>query len=83
MNEMTDLVVKNDRAELAKVFGMWTSAKSTASDLVSWADSRIALYEKWIENLKRLKSENQMQLVSGLSIEDLQKMIAAKQQGNN
>ena len=83
MNEMTNLVVKNDRAELAKVFGMWTSAKSTASDLVSWADSRIALYEKWIENLKQLKSENQMQLVSGLSIEDLQKMIAAKQQGNN
>ena len=79
MNEMTDLVAKGDRAVMAKTFGMWTSAKSTASDLVSWADARVAIYEQWIRNCKRLKDENQRKLLDGLSVEDLQKMIEARQ----
>ena len=79
MNEMTTLVANGDRAVMAKTFGMWTSKGAKASELVSWADARIAIYERWIENLRKLKGENQMELVNGLSIEDLQKIIAAKQ----
>lgn len=79
MNELTNLVANGDRAVMAKTFGMWTSAKSTASDLVSWADARVAIYEQWIRNCKRLKDENQLKLVDGLSVEQLQKMIEAKQ----
>ena len=79
MNEMTTLVANGNRAEMAKTFGMWTSKGAKASDLVSWADARIAIYESWIKNLRKLKGENQMELVNGLSIEELQKIIAAKQ----
>ena len=79
MNEMTTLVANGDRAVMAKTFGMWTSKEAKASELVSWADARIAIYESWIKNLRKLKDENQMELVNGLSIEDLQRIIAAKQ----
>ena len=79
MNEMTTLVANGDRAVMAKTFGMWTSKGAKASELVSWADARIAIYESWIKNLRKLKDENQMELVNGLSIEDLQKIIAARQ----
>lgn len=79
MNEMTNVVAKGDRAEMAKTFGMWTSKKASASDLVSWSDERIAIYEKWIENLRKLKDENQRKLLDGLSVEDLKKMIEARQ----
>ena len=82
MNEMTTLVANGDRAVMAKTFGMWTSKGAKASELVSWADARIAIYESWIKNLRKLKDENQMELVNGLSIEDLQKMIEAKQRAN-
>ena len=79
MNEMTTLVANGDRAVMAKTFGMWTSKKASASDLVSWSDERIAIYEKWIENCRKLKDENQMKLLDGLSVEDLKKMIEARQ----
>lgn len=79
MNEMTNVVANGDRAVMAKTFGMWTSKGAKASELVSWADARIAIYESWIKNLRKLKDENQMELVNGLSIEDLQRIIAAKQ----
>lgn len=79
---MTILVANGDRAVMAKTFGMWTSKDAKASELVSWADARIAMYENWIKNLHKLKDENQIKLVDGLSIEDLEKMIAAKRQAN-
>lgn len=79
---MTNLVATGDRAVMAKNFGMWTSKDATASELVSWAEARIAIYENWIEKLHKLKEENQLELVNGLSIEDLQKMIEAKQRAN-
>lgn len=82
MNEMTNVVANGNRAEMAKTFGMWTSKGAKASELVSWADARIAIYESWIKNLRKLKEENQLELVNGLSIEDLQKMIEAKQRAN-
>ena len=79
MNEMTILVANGDRAEMAKTFGMWTGKGAKASELVSWADARIAIYENWIKNLHKLKEENQLELVNGLSIAELQKIIAARQ----
>ena len=79
---MTDLVANGNRAEMAKTFGMWTSKDASASDLVSWAGERIAIYRNWIENLSKLKEENQMKLVDGLSVEQLQMMIEAKRQAN-
>lgn len=80
MNKMTNLVAEGDRAVMAKTFGMWTSKDAKASELVSWADNRIAIYENWIKNLRKLKDENQLELVNGLSIEELRKLIEAKQQ---
>lgn len=82
MNEMTNVVATGNRAEMAKNFGMWTSKEAKASELVSWADARIVIYENWIKNLRKLKDENQLKLVEGLTIEQLEEMLAAKRQAN-
>lgn len=82
MNEMTTLVANGDRAEMAKTFGMWTGKNASASDLVSWASERIAIYEKWIKNCRKLKDENQRKLLDGIPVEVLQKMIDDARQGN-
>lgn len=79
---MTDLVANSNRAEMAKTFGSWTSKNASASDLVSWADGRIAIYRNWIENLSKLKEENQLKLVDSFSIEQLEAMIEAKRQAD-
>ena len=82
MIEMTNVVANGDRAVMAKTFGMWTSKGAKASELVSWADARIAIYESWIKNLRKLKDENQMKLLDGIPVEVLQKMIDDARQGN-
>lgn len=82
MSEMTNVVATGNRAEMAKTFGMWTSKNASASDLVSWADGRIAIYRNWIENLSKLKEENQLKLVDGFSIQQLEAMIEAKRQAD-
>lgn len=82
MNDLTNLVAMGNRAEMAKTFGMWTSKEAKASELVSWADARIVIYENWIKNLRKLKDENQLKLVEGLTIEQLEEMLAAKRQAN-
>ena len=82
MVNVSEVVATGNRAEMAKNFGMWTSKNASASDLVSWADERIAIYRNWIENLSKLKDENQLKLVDGLTIEQLQAMIEAKRQAN-
>lgn len=82
MNEMTNVVAMGNRAEMANFFGSWTSKNASASDLVSWSDARIAIYENWIKNLRKLKDENQLKLVDGFSIQQLEAMIEAKRQAN-
>lgn len=82
MVNVSEVVATGNRAEMAKTFGIWTSKDASASELVSWADARIAIYESWIKNLRKLKEENQMKLVDGLSVEQLQKMLEAKRQAN-
>ena len=82
MNEMTNVVANGNRAEMAKTFGMWVSKNASASELVSWASERIAIYENWIEKCRKLKDENQMKLLDGIPVEVFQKMIYDARQGN-
>lgn len=83
MNEMVNAaVVENaanvtERAEMHKQYGMWYKKDATASDLVSWCDGRIALYQQWIQNCKALKSASQQELLAGISKEALQAALAA------
>lgn len=66
-----------ERAEMHKQYGMWYKKDATASDLVSWCDGRIALYQHWIQNCKALKSNKQQELLAGISKEALQAALAA------
>ncbi len=65
------------RAELSRTYGMWYKDGATASDLVSWCDARIAVYNEWIKNCKELKHSSQAQLLGGMSKEALEAALAA------
>ena len=62
---------------LHKAYGTWYKEKATASDLVSWCDARIAVYNEWIKNCTELKHSSQAQLLGGMSKEALEAALAA------
>ena len=64
------------RAEMHRTYGMWYKEGATASDLVSWCDARIAVYNEWIKNCMELKNSSQVQLLSGMSKEALERALA-------
>lgn len=70
-------VETSKRAELSRTYGMWYKDGATASDLVSWCDARIAVYNEWIKNCKELKQSSQTQLLGGMSREALEAALAA------
>ena len=70
--------VDNKRAMQAKNYGMWYKEGATASDLVSWCNTRIAIYTEWIKNCQILKIENQRRLVEDMSEEELREILEAK-----
>lgn len=67
----------SNRAKMAQQYGMWFKKDATASDLVSWCDGRIAIYNQWIQNCKALKAASQQELLAGVSKEALQAALAA------
>lgn len=67
----------SNRAKMAQQYGMWYKNGATASDLVSWCDGRIALYNEWIKNCKALKAASQQELLAGVGKEALQAALAA------
>lgn len=68
---------ESNRAEMHKTYGMWYKEGATASDLVSWCDARIAVYNEWIKNCMELKNSSQVQLLSGMSKEALERALDA------
>lgn len=70
-------VETSKRAEMSRTYGMWYKEGATASDLVSWCDARIAVYNEWIKNCKELKQSSQAQLLSGMSRAELEAALAA------
>ena len=66
-----------NRKPMAEKYGSWFSETATSAELVSWCDSRIAKYQQWIENCKVLKSQHQLNLVQGMTEEDLEAALAA------
>lgn len=82
MENIVNAAVENaanvtERAEMHKQYGMWYKKDATASDLVSWCDGRIALYQQWIKNCKALKSASQQELLAGVPKEALEAALAA------
>ena len=72
-----DCVKTSKRAKQSRKYGMWYKEGATASDLVSWCDARIAVYNEWIKNCKELKQSSQTQLLGGMSKEALEAALAA------
>lgn len=72
-----DCVKTTKRAKQSRTYGMWYKEGATASDLVSWCDARIALYNEWIKNCTELKHSSQTQLLGGMSKAELEAALAA------
>lgn len=64
------------REESAKLYGLWFSEDATPDALVSWCTKWIKLYEAWIENCKRLRSKNQIELLKDVPKDILENYLA-------
>ena len=73
----------SDKADASKYFGTWYKANVTAADVVGWAKERIAIYQNYIENLKTVMSQSQLEMVGGMSDEQLEQILAARKANTN
>ena len=82
-NSIVTSVELSDRKSGAAYFGMWYKEDATSSDVVGWCKSRIATYKRYIQNLQTLMGASQQDMVSGMSLEELKAIVAAKEQANS
>ena len=68
----------SDKQEAAKFFGIWYKANIKDSDVVSWCQERIAIYERFIENLKVLMQKCQLSMFDNMNVDQLRKILDDK-----
>lgn len=68
----------SDKSQASKYFGIWYKAKIKDSDVVSWCQERIAIYERFIENLKELMQKCQLSMFDNMDVNQLRKILDDK-----
>lgn len=68
----------SDKQEAAKFFGIWYKANIKDSDVVSWCQERIAIYERFIENLKELMQKCQLSMFDNMDANELRAILERK-----
>lgn len=69
----------SDKQEAAKYFGIWYKANIKDSDVVSWCQERIAIYERFIENLKVLMQKCQLSMFANMDVDQLRAILKDKE----
>lgn len=69
----------SDKQEAAKYFGIWYKANIKDSDVVSWCQERIAIYERFIENLKALMRKCQLSMFDNMDVNQLRAILRDKE----
>lgn len=68
----------SDKSQAAKYFGIWYKANIKDSDVVSWCQERIAIYERFIENLKALMQKCQLSMFDNMDANELRAILERK-----
>ena len=68
----------SDKSQAAKYFGIWYKANIKDSDVVSWCQERIAIYERFIENLKVLMQKCQLSMFDNMDANELRAILERK-----
>ena len=68
----------SDKSQAAKYFGIWYKANIKDSDVVSWCQERIAIYERFIENLKALMQKSQLSMFDNMDANELRAILERK-----
>lgn len=68
----------SDKSQASKYFGIWYKANIKDSDVVSWCQERIAIYERFIENLKVLMQKCQLSMFDNMNVDQLRKILDDK-----
>jgi hypothetical protein len=68
----------SDKSQAAKYFGIWYKSKIKDSDVVSWCQERIAIYERFIENLKVLMQKCQFSMFDNMDANELRAILEDK-----
>lgn len=69
----------SDKSQASKFFGIWYKANIKDSDVVSWCQERIAIYERFIENLKVLMQKSQLSMFDNMDVEQLRAILKDKE----
>lgn len=69
----------SDKSQASKYFGIWYKSKIKDSDVVSWCQDRIAIYERFIENLKVLMQTSQLKMFANMDVDQLRKILEDKE----
>lgn len=69
----------SDKSQASKYFGIWYKANIKDSDVVSWCQERIAIYERFIENLKELMQKCQLSMFDNMDVNQLRKILEDKE----
>ena len=65
----------SDKKTATEYFGAWFKQKSTSADVVSWCKERIQNYTRLIKNLEALMGKAQVEMVQGMSKDQLQAIL--------
>ena len=68
----------SDKSQASKYFGIWYKANIKDSDVVSWCQERIAIYERFIENLKALMQKCQLSMFDNMDANELRAILERK-----
>ena len=68
----------SDKSQASKYFGIWYKSKIKDSDVVSWCQDRIAIYERFIENLKVLMQKSQLKMFDNMDANELREILEGK-----
>lgn len=69
----------SDKSQASKYFGIWYKTNIKDSDVVSWCQERIAIYERFIENLKELMQKCQLSMFDNMDVDQLRKILEDKE----
>lgn len=69
----------SDKSQASKYFGIWYKSKIKDSDVVSWCQERIAIYERFIENLKALMQKCQLSMFANMDVDQLRAILKDKE----
>lgn len=82
-NNTVASVELSDKGAASEYFGTWYKTNATLSDVVGWCKERIAIYERYIANLKTVMATSTTRMCEAMSNEELEAILANRKKAKD